>query len=385
MAESIETLVIGGGAVGLAVARSLARAGREVLLVEQAQDIGTETSSRNSEVVHAGIYYPPGSLKARLCVEGREALYRFCDEWGVVTKRLGKLIVATTDAEIAKLLAFQENARASGVNDVVWMSSREVEKIEPEIVCRAALLSPSTGILDSGGYMLSLLADAEQNGATVVLRTKFLSAQSNEIGFMASLVTADGELFDVACRSIVNCAGHGAHAVAAAIAGYGPKFLPPRFLAKGSYCGVSGVSPFGHLVYPVPVPGALGVHVTLDIDNRIRLGPNIEWVTELNYAVDDRIIGEFRAACETYWPSVRSRELTTAYCGIRPKIHGPEKASADFVIQGLREHGVAGLVNLFGIESPGLTSSIAIGEYVRLILEPRTVNSLGVAASTRIR
>ncbi len=368
MTESIETLVVGAGAVGLAIARRLARHGHEVMIVDAAPGIGTETSSRNSDVIHAGIYYPPGTLKAKLCVEGRHLLYEFCRDWGVEARAIGKLIVATTDAEIPKLGALQDLARRNGVTDLEWLSQKEAAQLEPEVSCRAALLSPSTGILDSHGYMRALLGDAEAHGAMLALRTRFQSAARAGAGFEAVFAESTGGTFTMNCRNIVNSAGHGAHAAASAIDGVDKTRLPQRFLAKGSYCSVSGRSPFSHLIYPIPVPGALGIHVTLDLGGRIRLGPNIEWVEVLDYGVAQSIVPQFAEACLKFWPGIKDREISPAYCGIRPKLHGTEAGFADFVIEGPRQHGVAGLVNLFGIESPGLTSSLAIGRHVAELL-----------------
>lgn len=368
MTDTIETLVIGAGAVGLAIARTLARAGHEVMIVEAAAEIGTETSSRNSEVIHAGIYYQAGTLKTRLCIEGRHMLYEFCRDFGVEARAIGKLIVATTEAEIPKLAALRDAASKNGVTNLEWLTQEEAARIEPEVTCKAALLSPSTGIIDSHGYMQALLGDAESHGAMLAVRTKFLSASRVGTGFEAGFEDGEGGRFVLDCRNIVNSAGHGAHAAAAAIEGVDTALLPPRFLAKGNYCSVSGRSPFSHLIYPIPVPGALGTHVTLDLAGRIRLGPNIEWVDSLDYSMSDEIVPEFAKACLQFWPSVTSREITASYCGIRPKLHGPDKAFADFVIAGPQQHGVKGLVNLFGIESPGLTSSLAIGRMVHGML-----------------
>jgi L-2-hydroxyglutarate oxidase LhgO len=360
--------VVGAGVVGLAVARGLARAGHEVLVIDKALAIGTETSSRNSEVVHAGIYYPAGTLKARLCVEGREMLYRYCTEHGVGFRRTGKLIVATNAAEESKLEGLKAAADSNGVTDLTWLSRNDVAELEPEIRCSRALLSPSTGIVDSHGFMLALQGEAETRGAMVALGTAFEAAAVAGESFEARLRDIGGEEVTIACRNLINCAGHGAHVVAAAVAGFDSRRLPPRFLAKGSYCTVSGRSPFSHLIYPMPVPGALGTHVTLDMSGAVRLGPDIAWISEIDYRVSSAIEAVFAKACASYWPGVRDRVLTASYCGVRPKIHGPDQSFADFAIEGAASHGVPGLVNLFGIESPGLTASLAIAEYVRRLL-----------------
>jgi L-2-hydroxyglutarate oxidase LhgO len=364
MAHDVDVIVIGAGVVGLAVARAIAMAGREVLVVEKANAIGTATSSRNSEVIHAGIYYEPGSLKAKLCVEGKKLLYQFCADSGVGARAVGKLIVAQTTSQVAKLEALQANALKNGVTDLQLLTAEEASCLEPALRCVAALLSPSTGIVDSHGFMLALQASAEEHGATIVLQTAAASGVAGGHGISVELRGADRSTTSLVAKSVINCAGHGAHAAAAAICGFDPRHLPPRHLAKGSYCNVSGKSPFSHLVYPVPVPGALGVHVTLDMQGGARLGPNIEWVDDEDYAVSDSIIPEFRRACEGFWPGVRDRELATAYAGIRPKICSPDQTSADFLIQTSSEHGVEGLINLFGIESPGLTSAMAIANHV---------------------
>lgn len=350
--------------MGLAVARELAIAGREVLVVDKAADIGSETSSRNSEVIHAGIYYPAGTLKARLCVEGRQLLYDFCAARGVEAPAIGKLIVATTPAEITKLQQLAEAARLNGVTDLQWLTREEAIALEPEVSCVAALLSPSTGIVDSHGYMLALQGDAEAHGAGIVLRTSFQSARRDGAGHIAVLADDRSETSELHCRTIVNCAGHGAHGIAASIEGVDATALPPRHLAKGSYCAVSGRSPFTRLIYPIPVPGALGTHVTMDLDGRARLGPNIEWVQSLDYSVADSIVSEFREACRRFWPGIGSRDITPSYAGIRPKVHGPDSSFADFIIEGAAQNALAGIVNLFGIESPGLTSSLAIARHV---------------------
>ena len=364
MPHDVDALVIGAGVVGLAIARGLSMAGRDVLVVDAADAIGTGTSSRNSEVIHAGIYYEPGSLKARLCVEGKRLLYQFCAESGVEARRLGKLIVSQTSAEEPKLEALKKVAEQNGVADLVWLTSHQARQLEPDLSCTAALLSPSTGIIDSHSYMLALQAVTEANGGTVALRTTVTAGACVADGFRVNLRDSSASESSIHCRIVINSAGHGAHAVAAALHGYDKTFLPPRFIAKGSYCNVSGPSPFRRLIYPIPVPGALGIHVTLDLQGRARLGPNIEWVDQENYSVSESIIPEFQQACVGFWPGIANRTLTTAYCGLRPKVHGPDKASADFIIQGPAQHGVNGLVNLFGIESPGLTSSLAIARVV---------------------
>ena len=366
--NSVETLVVGAGVIGLAIAREFARAGQEVLVIDSADAIGTETSARNSEVVHSGIYNPPGSLKSRLCVEGRELLYAFCQDCGIAAPQIGKIIVASRAEELPKLDALEKTAVRNGVGDLVRLSAAEVRSLEPELVSYGGLLSPSTGIVDGKNFMLALLGDAEAHGGILVLRTSFKAARRLGDRHVVTLSDDQGVDTDILCLRIINCAGHGAHAVAAAIEGVVKADLPPRYLAKGSYCAVSGRSPFKRLIYPMPVPGALGIHVTLDLGGQIRLGPNIEWVEQLDYSVEPGVAEEFKRACENYWPGVAQRQVTASYCGIRPKIHRSDELFADFRIDGPLRHGVPGVVSLFGIESPGLTSSMAIGLYVRELI-----------------
>ena len=369
MAVDIDTVVVGAGVIGLAVARIFAMSGRDVLIIEKSDGIGRATSSRNSEVIHAGIYYEPGSLKSQLCVTGKQLLYQFCAASGVEARAIGKLIVALTPSEIPKLKALQATAVQNGVDDLQWLSGADAAKLEPELNCVAALHSPSTGIIDSQGYMLALQANAETHGATLALRTSVQSGACGGDGFVLILRNADGTTSELTTRTVINCAGHGAHAVATNLKGYVDAHLPPQFFAKGSYCNVSGKSPFSHLIYPIPVAGALGIHLTLDMQGKIRLGPNIEWVAEEDYSVSHAIETEFARACESFWPELREREISSAYSGVRPKIHGPATKWADFMIQGPSTHNVRGLVNLFGIESPGLTASLAIAEHVLKVVD----------------
>jgi L-2-hydroxyglutarate oxidase LhgO len=364
MSPDFDAIVVGAGVIGLAIARKLAMSGQQVLVLEAAARAGTETSARNSEVIHAGIYYPTNSLKARLCVGGREHLYAFCEEHGVATRRIGKLIVATTENEIAKLKSIQTQALANGVNDLEWLTSTQVSTLEPEIRCCAALLSPSTGILDVQGYVLALQASAESFDTTFAFQTAFISAQKTDGLFDVSTRGVGGETSGLTCRKLINCAGHGAHAVGAAITGCPVDALPPRFLAKGSYCCLSGQASFNHLIYPVPVSGALGIHATLDMAGAVRFGPDIQWVDVLDYAMPAGLAEKFTQAIQFYWPAIDTRCLTPSYCGIRPKIHGPDEGFADFSIQFEEHHGIINLVNLFGIESPGITASLAIASHV---------------------
>ncbi len=359
MTADFDATVIGAGVIGLAVARELCLYGQNVLVLESAPRAGTETSARNSEVVHAGIYYPTGTLKARLSVEGRSLLYDYCSNHGVATRKLGKIIVACNPAEEAKLASIKSLAEANGVKDLEWLSTSEVARLEPEISCTKAILSPSTGIVDAGALMLSLHAVAEARGVTFAFNTKFAGAQRRGDEFV---IQAGGAEFT--STAILNCTGHGAHQAATAVMGYDPRHLPPKFFARGSYCSVSGGTPFQHLVYPVPVAGALGIHATLDMAGAVRFGPNIQWIDRVDYSLPNDLPEVFQNSIAAYWPGVRTRELTPSYCGVRPKIHGPTETFADFMIQTEAAHGIAKLTNLFGIESPGLTAALAIGKAV---------------------
>jgi L-2-hydroxyglutarate oxidase LhgO len=361
--ERVDTVVIGAGVVGLAVARALAIAGREVIVLEAAEGIGTETSSRNSEVIHAGIYYPPGSLKARLCVAGKHALYAYCAERGIPHRNCGKLLVATDEKQLAKLHAIKAQADANGVTDLQLLSAAEAQTLEPALRCVAAYLSPSTGVVDSHAFMLALQGDAESNGAAVAFKSPLERGRVRESGIM--LEVGGAEPMQVLARTVVNSAGLHAPRVAASIQGLPPAHVPPTYFAKGNYYSLVGRSPFSRLVYPMPNEAGLGVHITIDLGGQARFGPDVEWIDRIDYDVDPRRADGFYAAIRDYWPGLRDGQLTPGYAGIRPKIVGPEAKAADFVVQGPREHGVPGLVNLYGIESPGLTAALAIGDYVR--------------------
>lgn len=364
MAADFDAVIVGAGVIGLAIARLLALSGREVMVLEKAARAGSETSSRNSEVIHAGIYYPTNSLKARLCVAGRKLLYDYCASHGVETRRPGKLIVATSAEEEAKLQSIAALAKANGVDDLQWLAPERVAELEPEVRCTRALLSPSTGIVDATGFILTLQGEAETLGVGLAFNTAFLKASKHDGVFAVTASDAHDQLTDITAKNLINCAGHGAHDVAKAIAGYPVASLPPRFMAKGNYCSLSGSSPFTHLIYPVPVSGALGIHATLDMTGVVRFGPDIQWTDALDYSMPSGLPDKFASAVETYWPGVLGRTLTPSYCGIRPKNHGPSEGFADFAIHQNAEHGMAGLANLFGIESPGLTAALAIAEYV---------------------
>jgi L-2-hydroxyglutarate oxidase LhgO len=358
--EKLDAVVIGAGVVGLAVARALAMAGREVVLLEAEDAIGTHTSSRNSEVIHAGIYYPQGSLKARSCVEGKQRLYEYCVSHGVPHRRSGKLIVATQPGQIAELEKIQARAHANGVTDVVWMTRDQVLALEPELACAAGLYSPSTGIIDSHALMLAYLGDAEAHGAMLALKSPLERILVRQNGF--ELRVKDSE--PIAAAVVVNSAGLRAPTVARSIEGLSEKCIPRELYAKGNYYSLAMRAPFSRLVYPVPEPGGLGVHVTLDLAGQARFGPDVEWVERIGYDVDPRRAERFYAAIRRYWPGLPDGALAPGYCGIRPKTAGPGEPAPDFQIQGPAVHGIAGLAQLFGIESPGLTASLALADAV---------------------
>lgn len=362
--EKIDTAVIGAGVVGLAVARALALAGHDVLILEAADAIGMETSSRNSEVIHAGIYYSAGSLKARMCVEGKAKLYSYCEAQGVPHKQLGKLIVATEDGQLARLAKIADSANACGVDDLRSLTRDEARTMEPELSCVAALLSPSTGIVDSHALMLALQGDAETHGAQVAFRTRVQAGRVEDGGIVLTTRSGDGEELALKARLVVNAAGHGAIPLARAIDGMPKARVPRQFFARGCYFAMARKSPFARLVYPVPVEGGLGVHLTLDMGGAARFGPDVEWIDGIDHTVDPHRADAFYAEIRRYWPALEDGALQPAYAGIRPKIAGPGEPAADFLIEGPRDHGVAGLINLFGIESPGLTASLAIADYI---------------------
>lgn len=362
MAESIECAVIGAGVIGLAAARALARGGKEVIVLEAGDAIGKETSSRNSEIIHAGIYYPPQSLKARLCVRGRKLIYDYLKVHGIEHHICGKLIVAVDDGEIALLRGLMERGTENGADDLKWLEGSEAETIEPELRCRAAVLSPSTGIFDSHAFMLSLQGDAEKHGAAFAFMAPVSGGRVSDNGILLNV--GGGAPMDLLCRTVINSAGHGAWDVAAAIDGFPAAMVPPHHLAKGSYFYLSGKAPFERLIYPAPGAATLGLHYTRDLGGQGRFGPDIEWVDEIDYAVDAARSAGFLAAISRYWPPAESRELVPGYAGVRPKIQAPGEKARDFMIQGEAEHGISGLINLFGIESPGLTSSLAIAEKI---------------------
>jgi L-2-hydroxyglutarate oxidase LhgO len=363
--EQVDCVVVGAGVVGLAVARALAQAGRDVLVLEACDAIGTQTSARNSEVIHAGIYYTTGSLKASLCVRGKAQLYAYCAERNLPHQCCGKLIVATDDLQLAQLHAIAAKAVANGVHDLVWLSADQARALEPALQCVAALHSPSTGIVDSHALMLSLLGDVEAAGGVLALNSPL--ARMNIAQGAIELEAADGT--HLHARTVVNAAGHGAPPLAALTKGLAQQHVPQAYFAKGSYFTLAGRSPFSHLIYPVPEAAGLGVHLTLDLGGQARFGPDVQWVDDAqDLQVEPERGDAFYAEVRRYWPGLADGALQPAYAGMRPKISGPGSATADFVIQGPAAHGVPGLVNLFGIESPGLTSSLAIAETVESML-----------------
>lgn len=364
MAADVDVVVVGAGVVGLATGRALALDGRQVMVLEAEDAIGTQTSSRNSEVIHAGLYYPAGSLKAKVCVAGRRALYAYAAAHGVRAVAVGKLLVATTEAQMPALAAIEAAARANGVDDLERLDAAAAHRLEPEVACVAALFSPSSGILDSHAYMLALQGDLEAAGGLVVLRSPVTGGRAVADGI--ELAVGGAEPTGLVARVVVNAAGLGATDLAAAIDGIRPVAVPPLHLAKGNYFSLSGVrSPFRHLVYPMPEPGGLGIHATLDLGGNVRFGPDVEWVEAIDHRVDPRRAERFYAAIRRYWPRLPDGALQPAYAGIRPKLTGPGEAAADFLVRGPADHGVPGLWSLHGIESPGLTGSLALADHVR--------------------
>jgi L-2-hydroxyglutarate oxidase LhgO len=360
--ESVDTVVVGAGVIGLAVARAVARAGREVIVLEARETIGTETSSRNSEVVHAGIHYPKDSNMARLCVEGRRMLYRYCGEHGIRYITCGKLIVATTAGEVDTLAAIRARAEANGVEGIRFLSAAEATSIEPELHCTGALLSPTTGIIDSHGLMVALRSDAEDAGAIIAFHSPMERGRTVPGG--VEIDVGGQEPITLRARLLINSAGLHAPTLARTIVGGTYDTLPSAYYAKGNYFRLSGKSPFSRLVYPVPVPGGLGVHVTVDLGGQARFGPDVEWIDEIDYGVDPSRGDSFYAAVRRYWPDLKDEALQPDFSGIRPKIVPPGAPAQDFTFHGPATHHIPGLIHLFGIESPGLTASLAIGEHV---------------------
>jgi L-2-hydroxyglutarate oxidase LhgO len=368
--DEVGAIVVGAGAVGLAVARALAQAGHETIVLEAQTAIGQGVSSRNSEVIHAGLYYTPGSLKARLCVRGKALLYALCATHGVDHRNCGKLVVAQSDAEAAALRGLQDRAAANGV-PVEWLDQEQARALEPALQCVAALWSPTTGIVDSHAFMLALQGDLERAGGMVALGSAVDAAVLGSAGNPHVVTMADDSR--IATRVLVNSASLHACALARRFEGLDARFVPREWFAKGSYYALAGRAPFSRLIYPAPADAWLGVHLTLDLGGQAKFGPDLEWLEtrdpeDIDYAVDPRRADGFYAEVRRYWPGLPDGALQPSYSGVRPKIYGPGESAPDFRIDGPRLHGVAGLVNLFGIESPGLTSALAIAEHVAALL-----------------
>ncbi|HEX2554380.1 MAG TPA: NAD(P)/FAD-dependent oxidoreductase [Microvirga sp.] len=358
----MNVLVIGAGVVGLAIARALALRGHEVIVAEKADGIGSGVSSRNSEVIHGGMYYPAGSLRARHCVAGRRMLYAYCESHGVPHRKCGKLIVATNDLEQAKIEGIHQQGVTNGVEALTLLSGAEARALEPELACTGAVLSPETGIIDSHAFMLALQGDLEGAGGMIAFHAPVERLSRAGAGWSAAV--GGPEPMELEVEAVVNAAALGAQAIARATEGYPPERVPRLVLAKGNYFGCTGRPAFRRLIYPAPVEGGLGTHVTLDLAGRMRFGPDVEWITSEVYEVDPRRAESFYASIRRYWPGLPDGALVPDYSGIRPKLTGPGEPAADFLIDGPAEHGLPGLVHLFGIESPGLTSALSIAEDV---------------------
>lgn len=364
--DQVDCVVVGAGVVGLAVARALALRGREVFVLEAASSIGTGISSRNSEVIHAGIYYPQNSLKASLCVQGSHMLYDYCKARAIGHSRCGKLLVATSQEQLGQLQRIMTQAAANGVHDLVLLSRQQARAMEPQLECAGAIHSPNTGIVDSHAFMLALQGDIENAGGFVVLNTALSQAEYTPNAI--KLVANDGA--QLQAKTVVNAAGLQAPALARRFAGLDPRFVPPSYYAKGSYFTLAGKSPFSRLIYPVPEAAGLGVHLTIDLGGQAKFGPDVQWVDSTDDLLVDPARGDaFYAEVRKYWPLLPDGALIPGYAGIRPKLHAPGEPAQDFCVQGPLDHGLPGLVNLFGIESPGLTSSLALAEYVSNMLE----------------
>jgi L-2-hydroxyglutarate oxidase LhgO len=365
--DEIDCVVIGAGVIGLAVARALAQAGRETLILERESLFGAGTSSRNSEVIHAGIYYPHNSLKARFCVAGRASLYDYCAVHHIDHRRCGKLIVASSSRQMSQMESIYGAARGNGVNDLIWLDARQIQQLEPELSTAGGLYSPSTGIFDSHAYMLSLLGDAETSGAIIAYKQAVTRLALEDRG--VSLWMNEEIEPSLRARLVINAAGLGALDVARKIEGFPPTHIPRMWWAKGSYFTLIRRSPFDRLIYPVPEPGGLGVHLTIDLGGQARFGPDVQWIDQFDYNVDPLRSTDFYRAIRSYWPGLRNGDLAPGYAGIRPKLSGAGEPAADFHIGGFATHGIPSIINLFGIESPGLTASLAIGDEVLRLAE----------------
>lgn len=368
MSEITECVVIGAGVIGLSIARELAMAGHEVIILETAHSIGTETSSRNSEVIHAGIYYPRDSLKAKLCLEGKKKLYEYCRSHNVPHKTCGKLIVATNKEEIPVLEKIIRQAQENGVTDLYKIDEKRTSMLEPELKCTEAIVSPSTGIIDSHSLMLAYQGEAEDHGAMIAYHSKVVSGEISPRKFSIEVDINDGETIKLCCNKMIIAGGLNSQKIARNLDGFPRSKIPPSYLCKGSYFALQGKAPFSRLIYPVPNSASLGVHVTLDMGGQVRFGPDQEWVPKVDYDVDPDRASQFYESVRRYYPKLKQGALIPAYAGVRPKIQGPKEATKDFCIQGPKEHGIDGLIALYGIESPGLTASLAIAREVTQIL-----------------
>lgn len=373
--EHVNVIVIGAGVIGLAVARELALRGLSPVVIEQTTSIGSGVSSRNSEVIHAGIYYPKNSLKARLCIQGKQLLYAYCEERGVEHRRCGKLIVAAQDENFKKLQSILEGGRANGVNDLRLMSSAEVVDIEPALACAGAIYSPSSGIVDSHGLMTAMLGDAENAGGVLALASGFIASKQHGDRWVCR-IGGDGG-YEISTTWLINCAGLHAQSVAATMEGFPAAMIPKLHLAKGNYFSLTTRAPFSHLVYPMPQDGGLGVHLTLDLGGQAKFGPDVQWLSsqkleDIDYRVDERRKQLFEVEIRRYWPGLPLSALQPAYSGVRPKLSSSGSRPVDYRIDGPRQHGVRGVVQLFGIESPGLTACMAVAEYVKELVMEKT-------------
>ncbi|WP_440876387.1 NAD(P)/FAD-dependent oxidoreductase [Thalassotalea sp. PLHSN55] len=361
--HKVDALVVGAGVIGLATARELSQHLEQVLLVDKHRHFGEETSSRNSEVIHAGLYYPSNSLKAKLCVQGKTLLYQYCQQRHIAHQKLGKLLVAESDDEIKVLEGIEQQALANNVCDLSWLDKATLSRKEPHLKAKAALLSPSTGIVDVHAYMQTLLADLQANEGQFVGQSKMLSAIANEQGFEVTL-DSQGEHIKLQCRYLINSAGLHSCELAQSIVGLNSAHIPKLHWCRGHYFTYQGKSPFKQLIYPIPSDNGLGIHASLDTGGQLKFGPDTQYVDQLNYQVDPKLKDKFVQAIKQYFPTLNPDKLQPGYSGIRPKLQGPSDSFKDFVIQSSDQHGVNGLVNLFGIDSPGLTSSLAIAKYV---------------------
>jgi len=362
--DIVEYVIIGAGVVGLAIARQIALSGRDVLIIEGAKTIGSGISARNSEVIHAGIYYPKDSLKAKFCVRGKELLYQYAKKRGIEHNNCAKLLVATNDAQISRLEDIKTRAANNGVLDLELITSSAAKSLENSLICKAAIFSPSTGIIDAHAFMLSLLGEVEDNGGACSFLSKVERITPYDNGFTLN-INCQGEDIALRAKTIINAAGLSAVKIANNIDGFAKDKCPKQRYAKGNYFKLTGKHDFKHLIYPIPQEAGLGIHLTLDLAGQVRFGPDVEWVDKPDYKVNTARIDEFYSSIRDYLPALHDNSLIPDYCGIRPKIFFGDKAYTDFLIQGEKDHGISGLINLFGIESPGLTASLAIAEYVK--------------------